>query len=81
MSRLSLDSMLGIDREMYYCYEEDHWHGDLVTARQLEAESMACDVGSTSRGHRMCVVHIVMQPNPSQASDRCSRARTGRAFQ
>ena len=67
-SKQSLDDGFKHQDDITYCHEENHLHGDLVVAKGLHAESMTCDVMSTSETHRMCVVQVEMEPSPSQAS-------------
>ena len=65
-SRLSLDAVFKDYRDIHYCYEKNHFQGDVVIARGLDAESMPCEVMSTSKEHRMCVVTVPMEPYASK---------------
>ena len=61
-SVLSLDDVFKGDRGIHYCYESDHLHGDVAIARGLQAESMPCEVRSTSKAHKMVVVMATVRP-------------------
>ena len=69
-------------RDVQYLDEQDHKHGDMVIARTLKVESMACDVESTSKAHRMCVVQVTIAPdNADQSAQRGSSEASGSAAQ
>ena len=57
-SKQSLDAGIGHLRDVRYCYEEGHRHGDLVVSKGVAAESMACHIDRTSDAHRMCIVSV-----------------------
>ena len=67
-SKQSLDDGFKHEHDIRYCHEADHLHGDLVIAKGLDADSMTCDIGSTSTVHRMCIVQVKMAPNCPRAS-------------
>ena len=70
----SLDAVFKADRAFQYCYEENHKHGDVVVAKGLPtAESMSCDITSTSDAHTMCVVHVELEPLPRELPPRPTR--------
>ena len=54
----SLDDVLKVDNSFRYLYEPGHMHGDVAIVKNLEAESMPCEVISTSKVHKMVVVII-----------------------
>ena len=59
MSRHSLQAHLRNYADFQYCFEAGHKHGDLVLAKGMDdAESVACDISTTSDAHRMCVVQV-----------------------
>ena len=58
-SLASLDAGFQHQDDVHYCYEHDCFHGDVMIAKGLpSAESMACDIVSTSKAHRMCIVQV-----------------------
>lgn len=57
----SLDDVLRADSEIQYHYEDGHMHGDLVSMKVLQVESMPCEVTSTSKAHKMVVVMVTLQ--------------------
>ena len=63
-SKPSLDAGFKHLRDVHYCYEENHHHGDLVVAKGTAAESTECLIDSTSDAHRMCVVLVPLEPLP-----------------
>ena len=57
---LSLDHVFQQDKKAFLCFEEPHLHGDISIVRGLNAESVPCDIQSTSKTHRMCVVMVTL---------------------
>ena len=52
-------------RDITYCYEPDHEHGDLVIAKGLApASTVACEAQATSDAHRMCIVLVPLYEVP-----------------
>ena len=60
-SRPRLDAGFKNHRDIHYCNEPNHLHGDLVIAKGLDADSMECDVQSTSIARKMCVVIVQVE--------------------
>ena len=60
-SRMALDDQLKKDPGIFYLYEEDHWHGDIIIAKGVQATSVACNVSSTSKSHHMCMATVQLQ--------------------
>ena len=60
-NNMALDSVLGHDPGIFYLSEPDALHGDIIIAKGVQAESMACNVSSTSEAHRMCVAMVQVQ--------------------
>ena len=58
----SLDDVFKHDPKIHYCYEAGHLHGDLAIAKGLVADSMPCEIRSTSKAHRMVVVTVTLKP-------------------
>ena len=57
----SLTACFGRRSNIDYLFEPDHKHGDLAVAKGLpKAESIPCDVDSTSKAHSMVVVMVPM---------------------
>ena len=57
----SLDAGSKHQKAFFYLYEAGHLHGDLVTAKGIDAESTPCEVISTSEAHKMVVVMVTME--------------------
>ena len=53
-----------------FLYEEGHKHGDVILSCGLDAESVPCEVQSTSDAHKMCVAAV----KPLSLPPRCSKA-------
>ena len=66
----SLDDAFKGEPSIHYCYEAGHLHGDLAIVKGLQAESMPCEVMSTSLAHKMVVVMLTMKP---AKTDQCPR--------
>ena len=61
-SKLCLDITFKKCRDIGYCYEEDHKHGDLVVAKGLKAAtSVPCEAQATSDAHKMCIVMLKIE--------------------
>ena len=78
---MALDSVLGYDPGIFYLSEPDALHGDIIIAKGVQAESMACNVSSTSKGHQMCMATVQLQSDSadkpaamaSKTGDYCQR--------
>ena len=74
------------NRGFRYHYEANHWNGDIVVSRGVEATSLACDVCAEAlhrtsfnfKGHRMCIVMVQSirgsASKPAAGSGRVSQA-------
>ena len=62
-SRMALDDKFKKDPGIFYLYEEDHWHGDIIIAKGVQARSVACNVSSTSKAHQMCMATVQLESN------------------
>ena len=58
-SVFSLEAQLGVAWDCYF--QPEHKHGDVSLGKRLRAESVPCDIMSTSGEHRMCLVHVTME--------------------
>ena len=57
-SLMSLDNGFAHTADIQYLYEREYQHGDVIVTRGLNAESMGCEIKSTSDAHKMCVAMV-----------------------
>ena len=75
-SPMSLDNGLKKARDFRYLFEPNYKHGDIMLVRGLNAESTACDVGSTSDAHKMCCAMVkqeIAAPPDAEPADSAAK--------
>jgi len=55
---ITLDMVLKHTPDIKYLMEPNWKHGDIIVTRSLNADSMACEINSTSDEHKMCVAMV-----------------------
>ena len=84
MSEHSLHEHLKKYSDTHFLFEDGHKHGDVVLVKGYDgAESVACDISSTTDAHRMCVMSVPRIPNrealPSPAAPHSAAKPAGGA--